>query len=36
MGLEVVVEFAPRENYRIEQLLDLWVALLVLDKTSLM
>jgi hypothetical protein len=28
MGLEIVVEFALRENYCIEQLLDLWVALL--------
>jgi hypothetical protein len=26
MGLEVVAEFAPRENHCIEQLLDLWVA----------
>jgi hypothetical protein len=26
MGLEVVAEFAPRENYCIEQLLDFWVA----------
>jgi hypothetical protein len=26
MGLEVVAEFAPRENHCVEQLLDLWVA----------
>jgi hypothetical protein len=26
MDLEVVAEFAPRENYCVEQLLDLWVA----------
>jgi hypothetical protein len=26
MGLEVVAEFAPRENHYIEKLLDLWVA----------
>jgi hypothetical protein len=26
VGLEVVAEFAPRENHCVEQLLDLWVA----------